>query len=187
MSKMLCILCILFNLWAAPIICWYFRELERVARSMQPVCRQRRSKLQKSLKYLSSYIINDNLYSYLSCISYIINDKLSYSKSRNYATPPDENDNHSYIFVFPDLCLHKQTNLSAQLFILAQHVSTIRPWSRAAFYWTEFTFTSHEVKVNFVSKLDINQKSESKDPHWQSISSELFEKTQPLRGLFSHF
>ena len=92
MSKILCILCILFNLWAAPIICWYFRELKRVARSMQPVCRQRRSKLQKSLKYLSSYIINDNLYSYLSCISYIINDKLSYSKSRNYATPPDENE-----------------------------------------------------------------------------------------------
>ena len=92
MSKILCILCILFNLWAAPIICWYFRELERVARSMQPVCRQRRSKLQKSLKYLSSYIINDNLYLYLSCISYIINDKPSYSKSRNYATPPDENE-----------------------------------------------------------------------------------------------
>ena len=90
---------------------------------------------------------------------------------------------HSYIFVFPDLCLDKQTNLSAQLFILAQHVSTIRPWSRAAFYWTEFTFTSHEVKVNFVSKLDINQKSESKDPHWQSISSELFEKTPAPQGL----
>ena len=69
--------------------------------------------------------------------------------------------NHCYIFVFPDLCLDKQTNLSAQLFILAQHVSTIRPWSRAAFYWTEFTFTSHEVKVNFVSKLDINQKKTS--------------------------
>ena len=94
--------------------------------------------------------------------------------------------NHCYIFVFPDLCLDKQTKLSAQLFILAQHVSPIRPWSRAAFYWTEFTFTSHEVKVNFVPKLDINQKSESKDPHWQSISSELFEKTQPLRGLMFH-
>ena len=96
---------------------------------------------------------------------------------------PWSHGNHCYIFVFPDLCLDKQTNLSAQLFILAQHVSTIRPWSRAAFYWTEFTFTSHEVKVNFVSKLDINQKSESKDPHWQSISSELFEKTPAPQGL----
>ena len=39
------------------------------------------------------------------------------------------------------------------------------------------------MKVNFVSKLDINQKSESKDPHWQSISSELFEKTPATQGL----
>ena len=28
----------------------------------------------------------------MSCISYIINDKPSYSRSRNYATPPDENE-----------------------------------------------------------------------------------------------
>ena len=90
--------------------------------------------------------------------------------------------------LFSQTFLALQTKISnLKFYSSALHVSTIRPWSRAAFYWTEFTFTSHEVKVNFVPKLDINQKSESKDPHWQSISSELFEKTQPLRGLLSHF
>ena len=86
--------------------------------------------------------------------------------------------------LFSQTFLALQTKISnLKFYSSALHVSTIRPWSRAAFYWTEFTFTSHEVKVNFVSKLDINQKSESKDPHWQSISSELFEKTPAPQGL----